>query len=246
MRKAFLFILCVLVFATAAAGGEVKVTYLGHSCFTIAAADGSVILIDPYFRSVTYPGLPERADIVLVTHEHGDHNAVGRVSGNPTIVRGLDASGTVAAGEQVIRGIPIEVIPSSHGSFCGQALGANAIFRFTVDGVRFAHLGDIGAPLTPDEIATIGEVDVLFIPVGGAYTVDAAGAVELVRGIPSARIVIPMHYLTSHCPWKEMAPVDPFLSQSPWPAKRLGVSEIELTPETLPAQIEVWVLEAKE
>jgi L-ascorbate metabolism protein UlaG (beta-lactamase superfamily) len=246
MRKAFLFILCVLVFATAAAGGEVKVTYLGHSCFTIAAADGTVIMIDPYFQSLTYPGLPERADIVLVTHEHGDHNAVGRVLGNPTIVRGLDTNGNVAAREEILRGIPIEVIPSSHGSFRGQALGANAIFRFTVDGVRFAHLGDIGAPLTPDEIAALGEVDVLFVPVGGAYTVDAIGAIELVRGIPSARIVIPMHYLTSHCPWKEMAPVDPFLSESPWPAKRLGVSAIELTSEALPAQTEVWLLEAAE
>lgn len=244
MRKAILFLMCVLAVGAAAFGA--KVTFLGHACVTVTAANGTVVLVDPYPASITFPGLPTEADIVLVTHQqHFDHNAVDRVTGNPTVVWGLEPDGRVAAGEEVIQGIPIRKVPSDHGPYSGQPQGSNAIFVFTVDGIRFAHLGGVGVPLKPEQLAAIGQVDVVFMTAGGTYSLNPKKMIELLQGLPKPpAIVVPIHTRAPEV-YFALLPLASFLSASPWPVKQLGAYEVELTPGTLPKATEVWVLDVK-
>jgi len=242
MRKLLtLSVMLCLFLLPAFAEDELAIAYLGHSCFTVTAADGTVVMIDPYASYVPYPALPRPADVLLVTHEHVDHNAVDRVEGNPTIVRGLDNKENVVEKEQTIEAIPIESIAASHGP----GRGNTALFVFVVDGVHFAHLGDIGTLLSSKQAEALCDVEVLFIPVGGKATIDASKAVTVIESLSSVRVVIPMHYFVSnYCPWP-FDPVDTFLdtAEAKWPVFHKGVSQVSLSAETLPEETEVWVLE---
>jgi L-ascorbate metabolism protein UlaG (beta-lactamase superfamily) len=134
MRKVLtLSVLLCLFLLPAFAEDELTIAYLGHSCFTITATDGTIVMIDPYDEYLPYPALPKPADVLLVTHEHVDHNAVDRVEGHPTIVRGLDNKGNVVEKEQTVEAIPIKSIAASHGP----GRGNTALFVFVVDGVHF-------------------------------------------------------------------------------------------------------------
>ena len=223
------------------AADAVTIDYLGHSCFTITDSDGTIIMIDPYGTYVPYPALPKPADVLLVTHEHVDHNAVDRVEGHPTIVRGLDNKGNVVEKEQTIEAIPIKSIAASHGP----GRGNTALFVFAVDGVHFAHLGDIATLLSSQQTEALSDVEVLFIPVGGKATIDATEAVVVIESLPSVRVVIPTHYFVSnYCPWP-FDPVDTFfdVAEAKWPVFQKGVSQVSLSAQTLPEGTEVWVLE---
>ena len=242
MRKVLtLSVLLCLSLLPAFAEDELTIAYLGHSCFTITATDGTIIMIDPYGTYVPYPALPKPADVLLVTHEHVDHNAVDRVEGHPTIVRGLDNKGNVVEKEQTVEAIPIKSIAASHGP----GRGNTALFVFVVDGVHFAHLGDIATLLSSQQTETLSDVEVLFIPVGGKATVDASQAVTMIESLPSVRVVIPMHYfIPNYCPWP-FDPVDTFLgaAEVKLPVFHKGVSQVSLSAGTLPEGTEVWVLE---
>jgi len=242
MRKLMtLSVMLCLFFLPSFAEGELTITYLGHSCFTITAGGGTVVMIDPYDEYLPYPALPKPADVVLVTHEHLDHNAVARVQGNPTVVRGLDDKGNVVEEERTVKAIPIESIAASHGP----GRGNTALFAFVIDGVRFAHLGDIATVLSTKQAEALSDVEVLFIPAGGIATIDASKAVTVVESLPSVRVVIPMHYFVpNYCPWP-FDPVDTFLdtAEANWPVLHKGVSQVSLSKETLPEETEVWVLD---
>ena len=162
-----------------------KIEYLGHSCFKITAKDGTSVLTDPYTR-VGYE-LPQNisADIVTVSHSHFDHNYIRAVVGKPKMITTTD--------RQSLNGIQIEGISSWHDERGGALRGANILFKMDIDGLCICHLGDLGEPCSPSIIKAIGKVDILLIPVGGTYTIDAITAKRFVDEI-APKMVIPMHY----------------------------------------------------
>jgi L-ascorbate metabolism protein UlaG (beta-lactamase superfamily) len=166
-----------------------KIRWLGHSCFLITSANGKKIITDPYTSGdpIKYGAINESADVVLISHEHGDHNNPSAVKGNPIIVKG--------AGTKEAKGLKFKGIPVFHDDTNGSQRGKNTIFVFELDEMRVCHLGDLGHKLSSEELAEIGKVDILFIPVGGFYTIDGTVASEVAAKI-GARVIIPMHFLT--------------------------------------------------
>ena len=213
-----------------------KVKWLGHSSFLITAEDGTKIITDPYtpgMMGLNYESVKDVADIVTVSHEHGDHNAVGRLPGSPEVVRDT--------GAKVVKGIEFKGMAAYHDASRGGQRGANTIFCFTVDGVRVCHLGDLGHQLTDAEIAEVGQVDVLLIPVGGNFTIDAAGATQVLEKI-KPRVVMPMHYRNEKCPQFPVAGVDDFLKGKTNVTRETG-SEVEFKAGQLPATTQIVVLQ---
>lgn len=179
-----------------------RITWFGHACFLIEGG-GQRIVTDPFNDEVGYD-IPEvEADIVTISHEHWDHNAVDTVGGNPRVVR--------QPGQLEINGIKIEGIGSYHDRSQGRERGRNNIYVYTVEGMRVVHLGDLGHLLSEEQIKIIGRVDVLLIPVGGTFTIDAEDAYQIVN-LLEPRIVVPMHFKTPHLSF-EIAPVEGFIQK---------------------------------
>jgi len=164
-----------------------KIKWLGHACFLITDSNGKKILTDPFDKSVGYDLYEGDADLVTVSHHHHDHDYVSGVKENPVII---DEAGTYKK-----CGIEFEGIPSYHDKNQGADRGKNIIFVFNVDGYKICHLGDLGYELSDDEISKLRNVDILLIPVGGKYTIDANEAARVALSINS-HVVIPMHYKT--------------------------------------------------
>jgi L-ascorbate metabolism protein UlaG (beta-lactamase superfamily) len=209
-----------------------KVKWLGHACFLITSDAGIKIITDPYevFEGFKYGEIKESADIVTVSHEHGDHNNVAAVRGNPEVVRGT-------AG---VKGIEFKGISTYHDDVEGHPRGRNTILCFGVDGVRVCHLGDLGHPLSDKQVAELGRVDILLVPVGGNFTIDARVATGICDRLKPA-VVIPMHYRNDRCPTFPVAGVDEFLRGKEG-VERPGVSEVDFTPDGLPAATRIIVL----
>jgi len=165
--------------------GEImNIKWWGHACFEIK--NSSYVVTDPHDgNSIGLEKPNPKADVVLVSHDHYDHNKVSIVEGDPVIISEVGASN--------VRGVDILGLRTCHDKSNGERRGDNIIFVFLVDGVKFLHLGDIGHMISEETINRIGEVDVVFIPVGGNFTIDADEATELVNKIQPS-IVIPMHY----------------------------------------------------
>lgn len=183
-----------------------KITWLGHATFLVEADDGTRIITDPfeagsYDGAVGYAPITDRADIVTVSHDHADHNAVDAVQGQPEVVRGSES--------RTIKGIPIRGVGTYHDESRGQDRGRNTIFVMEVDGVRVGHLGDLGHPLSDEESESLGQVDVLLAPVGGYYTIGPEEAKEVAERL-GAKVIIPMHYKTEALGFP-IQPVDDFL-----------------------------------
>jgi len=214
-----------------------KIKYLGHSCFLITAGDGTKIITDPYEPggfdgAIKYGALTEPADVVIVSHQHADHNYIQGVPGDPVLVS--------AEGLQAAHGIEFKGVGSFHDASQGKERGLNTVFTFTVDGVTITHLGDLGHLLSDEQLAQLGKVDLLLIPVGGFFTIDAAQATGIIDQLKPV-MIIPMHSKTPKIDLP-IAPVDDFLAGKER-VGRTGGSEIEITAESLPAQTEIVVLE---
>ena len=188
-----------------------RIRWYGQSAYTLAGAERTVT-IDPFAdmsallggrRRFDYPPVPEHAaDLLLVTHEHADHNGVGAVTGDPHVVRSTAGRFETPVGEVV-------AVASEHDAEAGTSRGPNTIFVFTLDGMRVCHFGDFGqTALRPEQRAAIGAVDILILPVGGGPTIDAAQAAEITRTL-APRWVVPMHYRTPAIDFLETA--DAFL-----------------------------------
>lgn len=162
-----------------------KIQYLGHSSFLLASSDGLTIVTDPYSPEVGFR-MPEiEADVVTVSHHHFDHDYVKAVGGNPRVIDG--------AGSYDVKGVHIEGVSSFHDEVGGKKRGANTIFKFSMDGMTVCHFGDIGEPYSKELIEKIRPADVILIPVGGNYTINAKTAKDYVNGV-DPKVVIPMHY----------------------------------------------------
>jgi L-ascorbate metabolism protein UlaG (beta-lactamase superfamily) len=165
---------------------EVEVRWFGHACFSIST-DRVTIVTDPFDQSVGYR-LPElSADVLLISHDHFDHAYTRSVRAKQTY------KGNILAGGKALTGATIKSIPSWHDTSEGRQRGPNTIWRIDIDGTIFAHLGDLGHLLDRIQLDALGKVNVLFIPVGGVYTIDAQTATRLLDLI-KPNIAIPMHY----------------------------------------------------
>ena len=161
-----------------------QIFWHGQSCFKIQGGDTAVI-IDPYDKTIGLKVPRLQGNIVLTTHGHYDHNAVKAVGGNPFIVNG--------PGEYEKNDIFILGLSSWHDEVKGAERGPNTIYIITMEGMNIAHLGDLGHVLEGEQLAKLDNIDILLIPVGGVYTLDAKKAAQVVSQI-EPRIVIPMHY----------------------------------------------------
>ena len=179
-----------------------KIKYLGHSSFLLTESTGTAIVTDPYGKEVGY-SMPEvSANAVTVSHHHFDHDAVGAVGGNPVL---LDKEQGYS-----LPGVEVTAVKSFHDGAHGALRGENVIFKFRMDGLDVCHLGDLGEECSSELIEAILPVNVLLIPVGGNYTIDAVTAKEYVdRIMPD--VVIPMHYRVKGCEI-DIDKVDDFIS----------------------------------
>lgn len=210
-----------------------KVKYLGHATFVITSNKGVRIITDPYATGpdLTYGEITESADIVTVSHKHFDHGNVAAVKGNPEVVN--------RAGRSVAKGIEFNGIASYHDEAGGSLRGGNIIFCFEMDWVRVCHLGDLGHRLDDKQVKEIGSVDVLLIPVGGFYTIDAKVATEVCDQL-KPRVIIPMHYKTEKG-IPGISGVEGFLSGKA-NVSRPDSSQAEFKPGELPATVQIIVL----
>jgi len=173
----------------------VTVTWLGHPTFILKTSTGLAVLLDPMNDSVGYPLTPVAGmDLVTVSHEHADHNNLALATGSPQVLRGL-AGNDWAKIDQTIKGVRVRTVQSYHDDTQGSQRGKNAIFVFEMDGLKIAHLGDLGHALNAEQVKAIGAVDVVMIPVGGFFTLDGKGAAEVITQL-NPKIIIPMHYKT--------------------------------------------------
>lgn len=194
------------------------------------------IITDPYEPggydgALSYGSIPDEIDIAVVSHDHPDHNYVQGLKGKPKVIK--------SPGAHEISGIQFKGISTYHDTSQGRERGESTVFCFTVDNIRLCHLGDLGHPLGSKEVSEIGKVDVLMIPVGGFYTIDAKVAADVVNSIKPL-LVIPMHFKTEKCGFP-IASVDDFLSGKK-NVKKLNTSEIEITRDNLPTSTAIQVL----
>jgi L-ascorbate metabolism protein UlaG (beta-lactamase superfamily) len=169
-----------------------NIIWRGQSCFQIISSQGKNnyinIAIDPFSDDIGLKLPKMEADILLVTHQHSDHNNVKAIGGNPFLIEG--------PGEYDVKDFFIQGIPSFHDSSSGKERGINIIYTIEgeAEGLKLCHLGDFGQKeLTPEQLDKIGEVDILMIPIGGVFTISAKEAVKIMSQI-EPKIIIPMHY----------------------------------------------------
>ena len=214
-----------------------KIEWIGHACFCITSEKGLKIVTDPYetgFRNIiNYGAVDESADIVTVSHEHGDHNNVAAVSGDPAVVK--------EKGTKSVKGIEFKGIGVYHDQAKGAERGPNTIFVFEVDGIRIAHLGDLGHPLSAEELKELEGTEVMLAPTGGPMaTLEVQEAIDVWESIKPA-VVIPMHFKTEKCSFPRYSAED-LVSLRP-AARKMESSSISLTKDGLPASTEIMILE---
>ncbi|MDD2889160.1 MAG: MBL fold metallo-hydrolase [bacterium] len=210
-----------------------KIKYLAHSSFLFETREGIKIITDPYKSDglggkIKYNPITEKTDIVLISHEHMDHNYTDNIPGNPTIIKNLGVS--------TVNGITFNGILSYHDNVSGSQRGKNTIFVFKADGITFCHTGDLGHLITPELKNNIGKIDVLFIPIGGTYTITSEEAQKVVDTL-GPMIVIPMHYKTS-------GTTLPISNLEEFTKGKLNIKQAGTVAEIkLPAKQEIWVFQ---
>lgn len=214
-----------------------EVSYLGHSAFRIKGKSSTVV-IDPYDAKVSKFPKDVDANIVLVSHQHPDHNSLVQVGGKPFVVDG--------PGEYEVGGVSVIGVSSWHDDKSGAERGSNTIYVVEMEELRMAHLGDLGHKLSQEQLDEIGSIDIAFVPVGGFYTIDAKVAAEVVKQL-DPWIVVPMHYssLTLDPSLNEkLAPVEDFLKEMGKPDVA-AVPKLLITADRMPTEMQVVVLERK-
>jgi L-ascorbate metabolism protein UlaG (beta-lactamase superfamily) len=213
-----------------------KIKWYGHAAFKITTDEGIRIIIDPYESgaydgALAYGKIDEEANIVMTSHDHADHNYIKTISGKYVLVN--------KAGEYDVQGVKIKAFPTFHDNSAGKERGNNLIFVIAADDLILVHTGDIGHALDSELLKKIGKTDIVLLPVGGFFTIDAAEASKMATEL-APRVIIPMHYKTEKCAFP-IASVEEF-SKNQDNVRVLDKSEIDFKKETLPAKPEVIVL----
>ena len=168
-----------------------NIQYYGQSCFKITTKPAGrgqedvTIFLDPFDKTIGLRPPQGSADVVLVSHDHPDHNNVAALKGDPSVID--------IPGEYSVKGVNIVGISTFHDDKGGAERGLNTVFIFESEDIRFCHLGDLGAEPTEKQLEVINGVDILMIPVGGKYTIDGEKAAQIVKKI-EPKMIIPMHY----------------------------------------------------
>jgi len=206
----------------------IRIRWHGHACFEISNEKN--IVIDPHDGiSIGIPPPRAKADLILITHEHYDHNKS----------RVVEKEGSIIVKEnRKINGIEIETFSAYHDKFRGERRGEIKIFKINFEGIKICHLGDLGHILEEETLRKIGKIDILFIPVGGVFTIDAREAVELCKKIDT-KVIIPMHYKIEGLSLR-IDGIEPFIDLSPYEVRYIG-NEIEMDSEDIPKEKEIWI-----
>ena len=207
-----------------------KIAWYGQACFKLIVkaknGDKITIITDPFSKEIGLTPPRSGADIVTVSHDHYDHNNVKALRGQPYVID--------SAGEYEIKNVFIEGVESYHDDKQGSARGGNIIYRIDMDNISVTHLGDLGHALDNKQLEKLAGTDILLIPVGGKYTIDAKKAMEVVSQI-EPRIVIPMHYKVKGLKI-DIAGVDKFIKEigvKPTYEEKLKISKKDLPAEDM-------------
>jgi L-ascorbate metabolism protein UlaG (beta-lactamase superfamily) len=203
----------------------VKIKWLGHSCFLLTSEAGTKVLTDPFDNQVGYSPPAVEADIVTTSHNHFDHNHIQIVKG--------DFKHISQSGEYEHNGVGIKGVKTFHDEVQGAKRGVNMIYIFDMDSLRVCHCGDLGHIPSQEQAAEIGPIDILLIPVGGTFTVNANKAMEVVKLLKPA-VTVPMHYKTPALGFN-IDGVDKFLAAAGISKQQayLDKQEIDVKPESL-------------
>ncbi|HBL23214.1 MAG TPA: MBL fold metallo-hydrolase [Deltaproteobacteria bacterium] len=213
-----------------------KVKWYGHSAFLITTAAGVRIITDPYQSgafggALSYGRITEEADIVLSSHDHDDHNYTKDIRGEFIFIN--------KEGVYHEKGVTIRAVATFHDTSRGSERGRNLIFVIEADDMTLAHAGDLGHTLDAAALKELGRIDILLVPVGGFYTIDAQEAASVVEDIKPL-VTIPMHFKTDKCDFP-ITPVEDF-TKGKTGVRYTGETEVEYSRATLPSQREIVVL----
>jgi len=197
----------------------IEVKYLGHAAFYIKTGRVKIIT-DPFPPEVGFKMKRLEADVVTVSHNHYDHAYIKGVNGRFVVISG--------PGEYEVKGVHIRGFRSYHDDKQGQLRGVNTIYRFQVDDTTLVHLGDLGHALDDDLLELMGEVDVVFVPVGGYYTLEMDEVIKVIEQL-EPKYIVPMHYRTSQHETKTFAPIAPLETF----LQAMGVKAAEVTQDRL-------------
>lgn len=209
-----------------------KIKWLGHSCFLITNDRGTRIVTDPFDETVGYPVPAVEADIVTRSHDHFDHNHVEAVRGDFQLINGV--------GSFYVSDVHITGIKTYHDEVMGKKRGQNVVYVIEADDMRICHLGDLGHLLDDKTVGEIGPVDILLIPVGGTYTIDAEEAVKVAAQL-NPRLIIPMHFKTPVMNFP-ITGVELFLDKM-GAGERVGSNELSVSRQDLADGTQVKVLD---
>jgi L-ascorbate metabolism protein UlaG (beta-lactamase superfamily) len=206
-----------------------QIRWHGHACFEIT--NDLTLVTDPHDgKSIGIPAPNVIGDIILVSHDHYDHNSAKSVE--------KDSSKIITDGrKRTISHIDIFGVDSFHDEDQGAKRGSNIMYKFIVDKIKFCHLGDLGHDIGIDTVEKIGDVDILFVPIGGTFTVDDKQAWNVINKI-KPKIIVPMHYKIGGLSLP-IAGIDPFLAQTKHKVIHVG-NEIDIEKEDLPSETEIW------
>jgi L-ascorbate metabolism protein UlaG (beta-lactamase superfamily) len=224
---------------TGADNSAVGLRWFGQAMFQLTSPGGASVVLDP-FHDIGYTLPPPiEAAAATITHEHPDHNNEELAATGAVVLRGLTEDGWADI-DQNVGGVRIHTVRSFHDAQQGSTFGRNAVFVFEAAGMRFVHCGDLGHMFDEEQLAAIGgPVDVLMVPVGGTFTIDAAGATALMTQL-SPKLVFPMHYATARTT-VPIATADGFLEGKT--VERVGSTTTRIAKDALPAAATVMVLD---
>lgn len=211
------------------------IDWLGHSCFKVTLKNGTRILFDPYDKATGYSTSQIEADIVIVSHAHHDHSELSYVSGDYTVV---NKPGSYKFGDLTVEGFK-----TWHDCKQGSLRGENIVFLLTINGLRLCHMGDLGCIPEGSILEKLKGTEILMIPVGGHFTIDAKEALVICEAI-SPNIIIPMHFKTSATNL-DIAPLHEFLeiARSDYDISHLGKCQMKIDKASLKKRTRIMVME---
>lgn len=213
-----------------------EINWYGHAAFRIMTSQGTTVIVDPYEDgaydgALGYGKIKEGADIIITSHEHPDHNYIKDIPGKFVHIN--------KEGVYEHKDVKIKTMPVFHDTSGGKERGGSLISIIAADDLAIAHMGDLGHALDADEVKKMGHVDIMLLPVGGFFTIDASAAREVMSAVRPV-ITIPMHYKTEKCGFP-ITPVDDFV-QGQNNVRIADKSRLEITKASLPLKPEIIIL----